>query len=119
MTTSGYVLFVAFIVSPFLPLGFAISSVVRHRSVSKKSVLLLAALGALSAFAVAGFFLTSLVGPSYSIRRYTTIYTSLLAAIMLAIFAARQEHETSKSMFTSALLLVAVWVLHAAISSVV
>ena len=90
MTTSGYVLFVAFIVSPFLPLGFAISSVVRHRN---RAVLLQC--------------------------RYTTIYTSLLAAIMLAIFAARQEHETSKSMFTSALLLVAVWVLHAAISSVV
>jgi hypothetical protein len=121
VTLAGQIVFWCFVASPLIAIAVAAIPLLRDASINKRlaSTLLSLVLTVFSAFTVFGFADKRLVGSDYSTRRYATIYASIGVSIVLGVYCSRLPNATKKPLVVSAALLAAVWLFHAAISSVV
>lgn len=123
LTTTGSIVFLAFILSPSIPLFVALGSIRRSGMATQRrsAYWMCGALFSSIAISTASFYEKALLGGDYSPQRYVAIYLNLFLAVGLAITCAklRLPNVTKKALFLSATLLTAVWLFHAAISAVV
>lgn len=123
LTTTGSIVFLAFILSPSVPLFIAFGSI-RHSVMAtqrRSAYWMSGALAGLIAISTASFYDKALLGGDYSSQRFLAIYLNLFLAAGLAVTCTRLglPNLTKKALFLSATLLTAVWLFHAAISAVV
>ena len=117
-----YVFFLLLVLSPVLPLlvgwrRFLSESVTaRHRTV----LIVMSVLTTSWTFLFASLFSKGLLGPNYSAQRYGIIWTNwIIVLISIVLLATIKEDRAKIPLLFSASLLLAIWSINAALSSVV
>ncbi len=117
----AYVIFILLLVSPVLPLLFAWARLFRRgvADIPRVLLLFLALLSCSCALVITAFFFKGALGPSYTMQRLTITGVNWLVALMGMVFVAAQGADNLKMpLLLSSILLLVIWSMNAALSSV-